>query len=138
MKTTRCYSELVKFKTLEDRYEYLKLNNVVGKQTFGWDRYFNQRFYHSPQWRAVRDKVIVRDYGCDLGIEGFEVRSNILIHHMNPIWIEDLKHGNPDILNPEYLITTCDRTHQAIHYGDISLLRTQIPIVRKSGDTKLW
>ena len=138
MKRTRSYSELVKFETLEERYEYLKLNGTVGKQTFGWDRYFNQRFYHSPEWKAVRDKVIVRDCGCDLGIEGFEVRSNILIHHMNPIWIEDLKYGNPDILDPEYLITTCDRTHQAIHYGDISLLRTQIPIVRRPGDTKLW
>ena len=138
MKRTRSYSELIKFETLEERYEYLKLNGTVGKQTFGWDRYFNQCFYHSPQWRAIRDKVIVRDYGCDLGIEGFEVRSNILIHHMNPIWIEDLKQGNPDILDPEYLITTCDRTHQAIHYGDISLLRTQIPIVRQHGDTKLW
>lgn len=137
MKKIKCYSELVNFATLEERYEYLRLNGVVGKQTFGWDRYYNQRFYHSVQWKRVRDQVIVRDLGCDLGIIGFEIHSHLLIHHVNPIWIEDLKSGNPDILNPEFLITTCDRTHQAIHYGDKSLL-PQVPIVRKPGDTRLW
>jgi hypothetical protein len=137
MKTIRQYSVLSRFKTIEDRYEYLKLDGVVGKQTFGWDRYFNQRFYHSIEWKRVRDFVIVRDEGCDLGIPGFEIRDKLLIHHMNPIWIEDLKSGNPDILDPEFLITTCDRTHQAIHYGDKSLL-PQVPIIRRPGDTKLW
>lgn len=138
MRTTRRrYSELAQLKTLEERYEYLKLMGQVGKQTFGWDRYYNQRFYHSTEWKQIRDYVIVRDNGCDLGIPGYEIRSKLLIHHMNPIWIEDLKHGNPDILDPEYLITTCDRTHQAIHYGDASLL-PEVPIIRKAGDTKLW
>lgn len=133
----RKYSTLRRFNTLEDRYEYLKLTGVVGKQTFGWDRYFNQRFYHSTEWKRVRDIVIIRDEGCDLGISGFEINSKLLIHHMNPIWIEDLKNGNPDILDPEFLITTCDRTHQAIHYGDKYLL-PQVPIQRLPGDTKLW
>jgi hypothetical protein len=110
---------------------------VVGKQTWNWDRHFNQQFYYSTEWKRVRDIVIIRDLGCDLGIPGFEVRSKILIHHMNPIWIEDLKHGNPDILDPEFLITTSNQTHQAIHYGDRSLL-PQVPILRKQGDTKLW
>lgn len=133
----RTYSELVKFKTIEDRYEYLKLTGSVGKTTFGWDRYFNQRFYHSTEWLRVRDKVILRDNGCDLGIEGFEISGKLVIHHMNPIWVEDLRSGNPDILNPEFLITTCNQTHQAIHYGDKSLL-PQIPIERFPGDTVPW
>lgn len=133
----RNYSELVKFDTLADRYEYLKLNGEVGRKTFGWDRYYNQRFYHSTEWKRVRDAVILRDYGCDLGVNGFEISSKLLIHHMNPIWVEDLKNHNPDILNPEFLITTCDRTHQAIHYGDKSLLPS-IPIERHPGDTRLW
>lgn len=137
MKTIKRYSELRKLETIEERFDYLKLNGVVGKQIWGWDRYYNQRFYYSPEWKRVRDVVILRDLGCDLGIEGFEIHSKILIHHMNPIWIDDLKHGNPDILDPEFLITTSDRTHQAIHYGDRSLL-PQIPIPRRQGDTKLW
>ena len=137
MKTIRCYSELVKFVTIEERYDYLKLAGTVGKQTFGWDRYYNQRFYHSTEWKQIRDYVVVRDLGCDLGIPGFEIHDRLLIHHLNPIWIEDLKNKNQDILNPEYLITTCDRTHQAIHYGDRSLL-PQVPITRKPGDTRLW
>ena len=137
MKTSKKYSELVRLLSMEERYGYLKLNGVVGKQTFGWDRYYNQRFYHSAEWKRVRDYVIVRDKGCDLGIQGFEIHSHLLIHHMNPIWIEDLKNGNPDILNPEFLITTCDRTHQAIHYGDISLL-PQVPVERRFRDTTLW
>lgn len=137
MKTIRQYSVLKRFNTLEERYEYLKLTGVVGKKTFGWDRYFNQRFYHSMEWKRVRDLVILRDEGCDLGIPGFEIHDKLLIHHMNPIWIEDLRSGNPEILDPEFLITTCDRTHQAIHYGDKSML-PQAPIVRIPGDTKLW
>lgn len=137
MKITRRYSDLEQLKTIEDRYDYLKLMGTVGKQSWGWDRYFNQKFYRSSEWKRVRDIVIIRDNGCDLGIPGFEIHQNILIHHMNPIWIDDLKHGNPDILDPEYLIVTSERTHQAIHYGDRSLL-PQVPIIRRSGDTKLW
>jgi hypothetical protein len=133
----RQYSDLKRLETIEERFDYLKLHGVVGKKTWGWDRYFNQRFYFSTEWKRVRDFVIVRDNGCDLGVPGFEVRSKILIHHMNPIWIEDLKNGNPDILDPEFLIVTSDRTHQAIHYGDKSLL-PQVPIERRPGDTRLW
>ncbi len=136
-KMIRRYSELENLLTLDERYDYLRLNGVVGKETFGWDRYFNQRFYHSIEWKQVRDKVIVRDNGCDLGIPDFEIHGKILIHHMNPIWIDDLKRGNPDIIDPEFLICVSERTHQAIHYGDISLL-PQKPIVRFQGDTKLW
>jgi hypothetical protein len=128
---------LRELKTIEERYQYLKLDGVVGKQSFGWDRHFNQRFYHSLQWKRTRDSVIFRDSGCDLGISGFEIHDKIIIHHMNPIWIEDLRNNNPDILNPEFLITTCERTHQAIHYGDASLL-PQVPLIRQPGDTKLW
>lgn len=135
--TIRSYSELKRLKTLEDRFDYLKLNGVVGRQSWGWDRYYNQKFYYSTEWKRVRDIVIIRDGGCDLGIEGFEIHDKILIHHMNPIWIEDLKSGNPAILDPEFLITTCDLTHKAIHYGDRNLL-PQIPIPRRQGDTKLW
>ena len=134
---TRNYSELIKYPTLEERYEYLKLNGQVGKQTFGWDRYFNQRFYHSTEWKHVRDQVIVRDNGCDLGIPDFPIRGKILIHHMTPIWVDDLKRGNPDILDPQFLISVSEKTHQAIHYGDKDLL-PYIPIQRKPGDTKLW
>lgn len=133
----RRYSELSRLTTIEERYDYLKLLGVVGKETFGWDRYFNQRFYKSAEWKHVRNLVITRDNGCDLGIPGFEIHDKILIHHMNPIWVEDLKNHNPDILNPEFLISTSDITHQAIHYGDRSLL-PQVPIVRVPGDTKLW
>jgi len=133
----RRYSELSQFKTIDDRYDYLKLMGTVGKQTFGWDRHFNQKFYHSIEWKRVRDFVIVRDDGCDLGIPGFEIRDKILIHHMNPIWIEDLSKHNLDILDPEFLIVTSNRTHQAIHYGDKTLL-PRVPIIRRPGDTKLW
>lgn len=133
----RRYSELKRLETIEDRYNYLKLNGIVGKQSWGWDRYFNQRFYRSIEWKKTRDLVILRDNGCDLGIPGFEIHEKILIHHMNPIWIDDLKTHNDDIIDPEFLISTCERTHQAIHYGDISLL-PQVPIIRLPGDTKLW
>jgi hypothetical protein len=137
MKGTKSYSVLMMFDSLEARYDYLKLGGEVGKQTFGWDRYFNQRFYHSTEWKAVRHEVIIRDNGCDLGIEGFEIGDKILIHHMNPIWVEDLRRHNPDVLNPEFLICVSQMTHQAIHYGDRSLLPQRL-IERKPGDTHLW
>lgn len=133
----RKYSDLKSLSTLESRYDYLKLNGVVGKETFGFDRYLNQRFYKSIEWKRIRDLVILRDNGCDLGIQGFEIHRAILIHHMNPVLVEDIKLRNPDILNPEFLICTSEQTHQAIHYGDKSLL-PYIPIPRKPGDTKLW
>lgn len=133
----RSYSELRYLKTFEERFDYLKLDGIVGKSTFGFDRWLNQRFYKLPQWKSVRDFVIVRDNGCDLGILGFEIHHGLLVHHMNPMDAEDIKHGEEWILNPNFLITTSLRTHNAIHYGDENLL-PRGPIERKSGDTKLW
>lgn len=134
----RTYSELIKFKTFEDRYKYLRLYGEVGKDTFGHSRYLNQDFYRSREWKRIRDEVIVRDNGCDLGVDGFEIYDRIYIHHMNPITIEDYADYNIErLLNLETLICVSFNTHQAIHYGDESLL-PQIPIERKPGDTKLW
>lgn len=135
--TIRTYSELITFPTFEERYEYLRLKGRVGEETFGFDRYLNQVFYKSKEWRSVRDYVIARDNGCDLGIEGYEIFGQILIHHMNPITKDDILHRKDFILNPEYLITTVKKTHDAIHYGDESLLITA-PIERRKNDTCPW
>lgn len=134
---TKMYSELQHLETFMERYEYLKLNGVVGRSTFGFDRWINQHFYRSSQWKQVRDFVIVRDNGCDLGILGFEIHSGLLVHHMNPVNADDITHGQEWILDPEFLITTSLRTHNAIHYGDESLL-PRGPVVRRFGDTNLW
>ena len=137
MTMIRRYSELRHIPTFEERFDYLKLNGSVGRETFGFDRYINQRFYTSKEWRDIRHYVITRDLGLDLGAEGYEINSRILIHHMNPIEVDDILHKNDDILDPEFLITTCHNTHNAIHYGDSSLLPK--PLVERSrGDTKLW
>lgn len=133
----RTYSELITLPTFEARYEYLRLHAEVGKETFGFDRYLNQAFYKYPEWRKARDLVIIRDNGCDLGIEGREIRGKILIHHMNPITKEDILSRSEYLLNPEYLICTIKRTHDAIHYGDESLLAKD-PIERKPNDTCPW
>lgn len=133
----RSYRELRRYHTLEDRYRYLKLAGEVGASTFGHDRYLNQGFYRSREWRLIRDDVIVRDEGCDLGVPGYEIHDRIYIHHMNPMTVAHLESGDSDILNPEYLITTTHRTHNAIHYGDESLLPKQYT-PRRPGDTKLW
>lgn len=133
----RTYSELVKMDSFEERFEYLKLNGEVGKETFGFDRYLNQAFYKSPEWRAVRDRVIIRDCGCDLAMTGYEIRGKILIHHMNPITKEDILRRSEFLLNPEYLICTIKSTHDAIHYGDESLLM-KAPIERTKNDTCPW
>lgn len=133
----RTYSELKQLKTFEERYEYLKLDGQVGADTFGFDRYLNQVFYKSPEWRSVRNEVIVRDNGCDLGIEGREIHTKILVHHMNPISKEDILERSDIILNPEYLITTVKRTHDAIHYGDADTL-IKDPIERSANDTCPW
>ena len=132
----RTYEELSRLKTFEERFEYLKLNGEVGKDTFGFDRIFNQIFYKSKEWRSVRDKVIIRDNGCDLGSEGHDIYGKIIIHHMNPILPEDIENRNPDILNPEFLITTCKRTHDAIHYG--AAAPEQEFVTRRAGDTCPW
>lgn len=131
------YSELILLPTFEERYKYLQLNGVIGDETFGFDRYVNQMFYRSQEWKQVRDYVIVRDNGCDLGIEGHEIRGKILIHHMNPIGIKDIQQVNKFLLDPEYLITTMLSTHNAIHYGDESLL-VKDPIERSKNDTCPW
>lgn len=133
----RTYSELKQLKTFEERYEYLKLDGQVGADTFGFDRYLNQVFYKSPEWRSVRNEVIVRDNGCDLGIEGREIHTKILVHHMNPISKKDILERSDILLNPEYLITTVKRTHDAIHYGDVDTL-IKDPIERSANDTCPW
>jgi hypothetical protein len=133
----RTYSQLNRFETLKERFEYLKLHGRVGQTTFGFDRYMNQQFYTSREWRQVRQKVIVRDNGCDLGIDGYEIHNGLYIHHMNPMTVEDISSGDPTILDPEYLITVTHKTHNAVHYGDASLLARNV-VQRKAGDTKLW
>ena len=133
----KTYSELMKLKTFEERYEYLKLGGIVGKETFGFDRYLNQTFYKTDEWLSIRDHVIVRDNGCDLGIEGREIHSRILVHHMNPITKEDILSRSEYLLNPEYLICTIKSTHDAIHYGDESLL-IKLPVERRKNDTCPW
>lgn len=135
--TIRTYSELILLPTFEERYEYLRLNGRVGEDTFGYDRYLNQLFYRSQRWKRIRDQVIVRDNGCDLGIEGYDIHSKIMIHHMNPISLSDLENETDFLLNPEYLICVTHNTHNAIHYGDSSLLITG-PIVRTAYDTCPW
>ena len=133
----RCYSELRRIDTFEERYRYLSVQGRVGSSTFGFDRYINQQFYTSREWRQLRHHVIARDLACDLGIEGYEIHDTIIIHHMNPMTVEDVEHGDPSILDPEFLISTTHRTHNAIHYGDERLLPRPLA-ERRAGDTKLW
>jgi len=133
----RTYRELRRFESFLERYRYLALKGSVGIPTFGFDRWMNQLFYSSQEWRQVRHHVIARDNGCDLGVEGHEIHDRLYIHHMNPITMEDFKRGRDTILEPDFLITTTHRTHNAIHYGDERLL-PQPFVERKSGDTKLW
>lgn len=134
----KTYSELSRLKTFQERFEYLRLNGKVGVDTFGFDRVFNQRFYKSSEWLYVRDKIITRDNGCDLGVEGHEIYGQrIIIHHLNPIMLYDIEHSTEFLLNPEYLITTIHSTHNAIHYGDENLLQKE-PIVRSRNDTCPW
>jgi len=135
----RRYSELRRLETFEDRFDYLELKGIVGENTFGFDRWLNQRFYQSNEWAQVRNHVIIRDRGCDLGIPGHEIYAerDLLVHHMNPITLDDIKHGSEDLIDPEYLVLTSLNTHNAIHYGGKSLL-PQGHVDRKSGDTTLW
>lgn len=133
---TRTFTELSQFETFEDRFRYLALRGAVGASTFGYDRWVNQEFYRSRQWRQIRDHVIIRDNGCDLGMDGYEIHDRLYIHHMNPLTVDDIVAGD-DALDPEFLITTTHRTHNAIHYGDESLLPKQ-HVSRRPGDTQLW
>ena len=137
MTNIKTYSELITISTFEERFKYLQLNGAVGKETFGFDRYINQNFYRSQEWKRIRDHVILRDNGCDLGLEGYEIYGRIYIHHMNPILLKDIIHQSDFLLNPEYLICTTHTTHNAIHYGDENLLITA-PIERKPNDTCPW
>lgn len=133
----KTYSELITFDTFEERYRYLKLDGKVGEATFGFDRWLNQKFYKDPEWLAIRDDVIIRDKGCDLGIPDREIRTKILVHHMNPISKDDILRRSKFLLDPEYLICTIKNTHDAIHYGDENLLITA-PIERSMNDTCPW
>lgn len=137
MSKIRTYSDLSLLDSFEDRFDYLKLRGTVGLTTFGFDRWMNQALYRSKEWKDVRNHVIVRDNGCDLGIMGYEIYSGLIVHHMNPLLVEHVRIGDDNVLNPEFLITTSLQTHNAIHYGDASLL-PRGPIERRSGDTKLW
>ena len=133
----RTYSELSKLTTFEERYRYLRLGGRVGEETFGFDRWINQMFYKDSEWLKIRDEVIIRDNGCDLGIEGREIYSRIIVHHMNPITKADILDRSEFLLNPEYLICTVKNTHDAIHYGDENLLIT-LPMERSVNDTCPW
>lgn len=133
----RTYSELITLSTFEERFNYLKLSGNVGKETFGFDRYLNQKFYKLPEWLSVRDYVIVRDNGCDLGIDGREIYGRIIVHHINPITKEDILTKSKFLFDPENLISTMDSTHNAIHYSDENLLLAA-PIERRRNDTCPW
>lgn len=133
----RTYSELIQIESFEERYEYLALRGNVGEPTFGYDRWLNQDFYRSAEWKHIRNYVIARDFGRDLGVEGYDIHDRVIVHHMNPMQQMDLIHGNGDIVDLEYLITTSHKTHNAIHYGDANLLPKQY-VPRRPGDTKLW
>lgn len=137
MKTIRTYSELIKLRTFEERFQYLQLNGRVGEETFGFDRYLNQKFYNDPEWLRIRDQVIIRDNGCDLAMPDREIKTRILVHHMNPINKEDILRRSDFLLNPEYLICTIKATHDAIHYGDESKLII-MPPERRPNDTCPW
>lgn len=133
----RRYSELIRFHTFEERFEYLMLKGQVGKETFGFDRYINQRFYHSEEWRQVKNRVIARDLGRDLGVEGYDIYGRIYVHHMNPILVKDIEECSEYLMNPEYLITTTFATHNAIHYGDESFVILS-PKERSPNDMCPW
>jgi len=133
----KTYSELCQLQTFEERYHYLKLSGIVGEETFGFDRYLNQVLYRSQRWKRIRDRIIVRDNGCDLGMPGWEIQGKIYVHHMNPLTIRDIQLETEYLLDPEYLISVSHNTHNAIHYGDASLLMTG-PIERSANDTCPW
>lgn len=133
----KTYSELILLPTFEERFKYLQLNGRVGDDTFGFDRYINQKFYRSAEWKRIRDYIIIRDNGCDLAVDGYEIHGRILIHHMNPITISDIKFSTEYLMNPDYLICVTHSTHNAIHYGDEKQIITG-PVVRTKNDTCPW
>lgn len=134
----KTYRDLRRIRTAEERFEYLKLGGRVGRDTFGFDRYLNQGFYRSSEWRSIRRDVIARDRGCDLGIEDYPIHDRVYVHHMNPMTVDDLTDFNDDVLNPEYLICVALDTHNAIHYGSTDPFERRRHVERMPGDTKLW
>ena len=134
----RSYKQLLVMPTFEERFQYLKLDGKVGQETFGFDRYFNQKFYRSTEWKQIRNYVIARDQGCDLAIFDREIFGRVYVHHMNPIGLDDIKDATDFLLNPDYLVCVSKETHDAIHYGDVSLLTPTKLTERSPGDTKLW
>lgn len=138
MSNLKSYSELITLPSFEERFKYLLLSGVVGQDTFGFDRYLNQYFYNTKEWRDIRNFVIMRDNGMDLGVDGFNIGKRIIIHHMNPITAKDIREHSEEILNPEFLICVSNPTHQAIHYGDLRYLEELIPKERTPGDTCPW
>lgn len=137
MTMMRRYNELIQLESFDDRFEYLKLSGNVGRSTFGFDRYVNQQFYASREWQDVRQYILVRDNGCDLAVEGYDIRISPLIHHMNPMSVDDVIHGEEWILDPDFLITTTHDTHNAIHYGG-QVSYPKVVAERSPNDTKLW
>lgn len=137
MSMNKTYLELSQLKTFEERFKYLQLNGAVGQDTFGFNRYLNQALYGSKEWRKVRNEVIIRDNGCDLGVYGYDICDRILIHHLNPITVDDVLNRNPEVFDLNNLICVSHRTHNAIHYGDESLLVTNVN-ERSKNDTCLW
>lgn len=133
----KTYSEMMQFETFEERFNYLKLSGRVGEDTFGYDRIFNQMLYKSPRWRRVRDEIIIRDNGCDLGVEGRDIHGRVLIHHINPITLDDVLRESDSLFDPENLITVSHMTHNAIHYSDDSIL-IKDPVERRRNDTCPW
>ena len=132
------YSELIQIPDFLGRFNYLKLGGGIGEMTFGFERYLNQEFYHSKEWKQFRNEIIIRDNGNDLGVDGFQIGGRIIIHHINPITIADIRDGSPIVLDPENVICTSHRTHEAIHFGSEDLLVDYFPTQRAPGDTKLW
>lgn len=133
----KTYTELIQFSTFEDRFNYLKLDGNVGEETFGFDRWLNQKFYKSQEWQNIRDFVIIRDGGCDMAMDGYEIHGKLYVHHMNPIEQNDILHSTDKLIDPEYLVCVSHSTHNAIHYGDISILQTD-PVIRTPNDTCPW
>lgn len=133
----RTYRELLKLKTFMERYEYLRLGSTIGESTFGFDRYLNQLLYNSKRWKKTRDDIIIRDNGCDLGLEDYEIHSRIIVHHMNPITIDDVEFDRDILYDPEGLICTSNNTHNAVHFGDESLLPKPL-VERRPNDTCPW
>ena len=135
----RTYGELIQLPTFKERFEYLRLDGVVGEQTFGAQRYLNQKFYQkSPEWKRIRRKVIMRDMGRDMALEGYDIFGTIIVHHLNPITLDDINNLTDLLLNPDYLVCVKPSTHNAIHYGDETVLRTNVVVERKPNDTCPW